>query len=123
MRNNLELEDFQRKGKKKVESSKIILVVIAIIVFLLMVFGMALAWFRSDSSILRIITTGVVSNAGVGIGFYYWKARTENSIKLKSIYKKDFVQIEESKNQYYNTPSYMENNYGNDFGRDISNGV
>lgn len=117
--------------KKKMESSKLILLMIGITAYILLFIGTILAW-RGDSSILQILTTGTVSGFSVGIGFYYWKARRENEIKLKAIYKDDYVvATEEKPNDHYlyqepiqNATETILERYGTDYGtKDISNGV
>lgn len=117
--------------KKKIESSKVILLMIGITAYILLFIGTILAW-KGDSSILQILTTGTVSGFSVGIGFYYWKARRENEIKLKAIYKDDYVvDSEEKPNDHYlyqepiqNATETILERYGTDYGtKDISNGV
>lgn len=102
-----------RQGKRRMETSKKILLVLGLAWVILMGVGTALAWFREDSSVLRIIATGTSSGLSVAIGFYYWKAKQENLLKLKAAYKEDFVAAEEERGQsiYY------------EGGRDISGGV
>lgn len=111
------------KQKKRWEMSKIILIIVTVISGSLILFGMALAWYRSDSSILKIMASGTVSTQATATAFYFWKAKQENVLKLKAIYKDEFIAIEEAKSRYY-APSVNDFNadFGND-GRDISNGV
>lgn len=117
------VKEFQRKNKKKTETSKVILIIIAVTCYIVLFIGTVLAWFRGDSSVLRIIATGIMSSLSVAIGFYYWKAKQENILKLKATYKDDFVEVETSGNSYYNDLSSSEQDYNGNVGRDISNGV
>lgn len=79
---------------KRIETSKLILVVLTITVYLLMTIGTLLAWVKFDSTVLKIVATGVMSGFSVALGFYYWKAKQENVIKLKATYKDDFIAVD-----------------------------
>lgn len=72
--------------KKTMETSKKMLLVLFVFWVLFTLFGAVLAWFQANDNIITILAGGLVSALTVGVGFYYWKARTENIIKLKSIY-------------------------------------
>lgn len=107
-----------RTGKpKKMEMSKKILIAHIFAWIILTGVGIVLAWYREDSSVLRIVTTGTMSGLSVATGFYFWKARRENEIKLKAIYKENFVP--ETSEERAQGVTY----FNNDSGRDISGGV
>ena len=73
-------------GKPKMETSKKILLVLFAIFTVLIVFGGVYAWVMGNDSVIVVLAGGVVSFTTVAVGFYYWKARAENLIKLKSLY-------------------------------------
>lgn len=106
-----------RTGKpKRTETSKKILIAFGLAWVVLMAFGAVLAWYRSDSSVLRIVATGTMSGLTAATGFYFWKARRENEIKLKVLYKENYVPAEPEREQGF---TY----YDSSGGRDISGGV
>lgn len=107
----------KKQSKKRMETSKKILIVSTLTCYLLIFIGVVLAWYRSDSMVLKIMASGVVSAQTTAVGFYFWKSKQENVLKLKAAYKDEFVAIEEaSRMVYYNSPDSSE-------GRDISSGV
>lgn len=121
------LGEFRRKQKKKgMETSKKILVMSTITYYVMIFIGVYLAVVHADSTVLKIMAGGVVSTHATAIGFYYWKARAENLLKLKAVYKEDFVALEEARNTYYydSTRNPEVGDFGGyDVPRDISNGI
>ena len=73
------------------EFSKAILVVIAVAILLVVVFAMIMMAITQDLSPIDWILGGLFSLANVAVGFYYWKARKENEIKLSVAYGKEMT--------------------------------
>ena len=73
----------------KIEFSKIIFIGVSILALAVTVFACAVIWRTGDTSALAYLIPAVFAEAATGTGFYYWKARAENKIKLKAQYKLD----------------------------------
>lgn len=68
---------------KKIEFSKLIFLWLAGLATTAAVFTMAATWHTGDLSPLSDLLTMIGSVLAVAVGFYYWKARAENRIKLR----------------------------------------
>lgn len=68
--------------KKKMEFSKKILIVVSIATVLIVIASFVLMWRTMDLSPLSYIITGIFAELASATGFYYWKAKNENLIKL-----------------------------------------
>lgn len=77
------------KKDRKVEFSKIMAVIAVTMWIIVNLFGMAMVIFTMDSSPLMYVIPSVDAVVAAIIGFYLWKARAENQIKLKRIYGVD----------------------------------
>lgn len=77
--------DSDSRAKKK-EFSKIILIAATFAATVVILFTFVMVWRTCDLTPLQFVIAGVFSVLTVGVGFYYWKARLENSIKLKQKY-------------------------------------
>lgn len=75
-----------KDSNKKMEFSKKILIVAAIINIAVIAFTCFMVWITKDISPLIYLIPSVAAEAATGTGFYYWKARLENSIKLRKEY-------------------------------------
>lgn len=73
------------------EFSKIILFAIAAVILLVIIFAMVMIAVTRDLSPIDWILGGLFSLASVAVGFYYWKARKENEIKLRVAYGKEMT--------------------------------
>lgn len=78
-----------RLHKKKREFSKIMAVIAISMWVFVNLFGMAMVVFTLDTSPLMYVIPSVDAVVAAIIGFYLWKARAENQIKLKRIYGVD----------------------------------
>lgn len=67
---------------RKFEFSKLILLIVAIATVLVVVAAFVLMWRTMDLSPLSYIITGIFAELASATGFYYWKAKNENMIKL-----------------------------------------
>jgi len=77
---------------KKMEFSKLLLILGLLLALVVMVFSMALMWITHDTSPLSYLIPSVFGLVATGFGFYYNKAKLENSIKLRKQYGKDIVE-------------------------------
>lgn len=68
------------------EFSKKILVVAGFVNIGVILFACVLMWRTMDTSPLAYLIPAVAAETATGTGYYYWKARAENQIKLKSKY-------------------------------------
>ena len=90
---------------KKIEFSKLIFLWLAIIATAAVVYTMAAVWHTGDVSPLDTMTERVFAAVMVCVGFYYWKARAENKIKLRKKYGEniynDAMKGENDDEEYY----------------------
>lgn len=70
------------KKKNKTEFSKKILIVVSIATLLIVVASFILMWETRDLSPLSYIITGIFAELASATGFYYWKAKNENMLKI-----------------------------------------
>lgn len=75
----------QRCRKKKREFSKTILRTVAAATVVIVVFSFALMWKTGDTSPLAYIIPGIFTELSAATGFYFWKAKAENEIKLNAL--------------------------------------
>lgn len=68
--------------KKKMEFSKKILIVVSIATVLIVIASFVMMWRTMDLSPLSYIITGIFAELASATGFYYWKAKNENMVKL-----------------------------------------
>ena len=80
--------------KKKIEFSKIIFCFVTFFIVLLTLFSFYMIYKTNDLSPLAYLIPGWFGEMGIATGFYYNKAKAENLIKLKKIYKLDNETIE-----------------------------
>ena len=82
-----------RKPRK--EFSKTILRAVAAATVVIVVFSFALMWRTGDTSPLAYIIPGIFTELSAATGFYFWKAKAENEIKLDTIRRQK--ELEQSK--------------------------
>ena len=87
--------DQMRKPRK--EFSKTILRAVAAATVVIVVFSFALMWRTGDTSPLAYIIPGMFTELSAATGFYFWKAKAENEIKLDTIRRQK--ELEQSKKQ------------------------
>lgn len=75
----------------KIEFSKFIFWAVFLLVLGVTVFGCALMWRTGDTSGLAYLVPALFAEFATATGFYYWKAKNENRIKLM---KKHHLDIE-----------------------------
>lgn len=71
-----------RKKRKKLEFSKVILGVVAVATVAIIIASFVIMWRTGDTSPLAYIIPGIFAELSAATGFYYWKAKAENQIKL-----------------------------------------
>lgn len=72
--------------KTKMEFSKKILLVAGVVNIGVIIFACVMMWRTFDTSPLAYLIPAVAAEVATGTGYYYWKAKAENQIKLKKIY-------------------------------------
>lgn len=70
----------------KLEFSKWIMLVVGAVTIVVIAFTLAVVWHTGDTSPLGYLIPAVFAELATATGFYYWKARQENSIKLRKKY-------------------------------------
>lgn len=71
---------------KKMEFSKLIFLWLAILATTAVIFTMAAVWQTGDVTPLEKLIEMVFGALTIGTGFYYWKAKAENRLKLRQQY-------------------------------------
>lgn len=72
--------------KKRPEFSKVVAVIGILMWLIVNIFGMTMMAMTYDLSPLAYVIGSVDAVVAVVLGFYYWKAKAENQIKLKQEY-------------------------------------
>lgn len=73
----------------QVEFSKLIFWFVFLLTLGVTVFGCALMWRTGDTSAMAYLVPAVFAEFATATGFYYWKAKNENRIKLLKKHKLD----------------------------------
>ena len=82
------------KEKPKKEFSKKIFNIVITLFIIVLFYSMALMWKTENTDGLMYLIPSVGTLTSVTIGFYYWKAKMENMIKLKNEYDMPMEEIE-----------------------------
>ena len=72
------------------EFSKKILLIAFISTTLVVLFSCVLMWRTGDLSPLNVILGGLFAETTAGTGFYYWKAKNENMVKINNSKEDDY---------------------------------
>ncbi len=75
-----------RQRHRKTEFSKKIILFMTVFTVIITAFTLAVIWRTGDTSPLAYLIPAVFAEYATATGFYYWKARAENKIKLLSRY-------------------------------------
>ena len=86
----------------KMEFSKKIIIFTSIFTIFVTVFSIVLMWKTNDTSGLAYLIPSVFAELATATGFYYWKARTENKIKLLKTYGDTAEKALNEQRDYYN---------------------
>lgn len=92
-----------KKEKPKKEFSKKIFNIVITFYIIVILYSMALMWKTGTTDGLMYLIPSISGLAATTIGFYFWKAKMENMIKLS---KEDKVALEEVKNLEYKTNDF-----------------
>ncbi len=74
------------RRRKKLEFSKLIMLVVGAVTVVVTAFTLFMVWKTQDTSPLAYLIPAVFAELSVGTGFYYSKAKAENRIKLRKQY-------------------------------------
>ncbi len=77
--------------KQKTEFSKKLLYVIFTVTGIIIAFTLVIVWKTGDTTPLSFLIPAIFTEVATATGFYYWKARKENEIKLMQIYGEKLV--------------------------------
>lgn len=77
----------EKTCKPKIETSKLLLVVLLSLISLLLITTTVYTFLSKDSAPLVTFIDGAMKLATIAIGFYYWKAKCENLQKYKQTKK------------------------------------
>lgn len=83
MQNTINIHE---KKKRKIEFSKIVVLILGIVGVAVLVASFHLMYLTLDLSPLMYIIPSTQAVIGVGLGFYFSKAKVENKIKLMKKY-------------------------------------
>lgn len=89
-----------RKKRKKIEFSKLILLVTGIFAVIITVFTMVIVCRTGDTSALAYLIPAIFTEVATATGFYYSKAKAENRIKLTKLYGKETVEKIENESNW-----------------------
>ena len=92
-----------KENKQKKEFSKKIFNIVIILFIIVIFYAMALMWKTNTTDGLMYLIPAVGTLASVTIGFYYWKAKMENMIKLS---KENSITLDEVKEIESNMDDY-----------------
>lgn len=81
--------------KQPKEFSKKIFNIIVFIYIVVILFSMVLMWKTDTTDALAYLIPSITGLMATTVGFYYWKARLENKIKLMNDYKISYQDVEE----------------------------
>lgn len=77
--------DYEKRTvyKRKREFSKILITLILVVTLVIIIFAMVMIWRTNDTSALAYLIPAVFTETATATGFYYYKARAENELKIK----------------------------------------
>lgn len=80
----------RRPPKDRMEFSKKILFAVFVITVIITACAIAMSYMTQTTDVYAYLIPAIFAELGIGTGFYYWKARKENEIKLKSAFGEIF---------------------------------
>ena len=87
-----------KENKPKKEFSKKIFNIVITLFIIVIFYAMALMWKTNTTDGLMYLIPAVGTLTSVTIGFYYWKAKMENMIKLSKEYNITLDDVKEIEN-------------------------
>lgn len=94
---------------KKREFSKTILRAVALATVVIVALSFILMWKTGDTTPLAYIIPGIFTELSAATGFYFWKAKAENQIKLDAWRKRNLLDEPEPPEE---DPAEKEKPYG-----------
>lgn len=85
----------ERKQKSRMEFSKKILIAMFVITLIIVASAIAMSYMTQTTDVYAYLIPSIFAELSIGTGFYYWKARRENEIKLQGIYRTEETEDEE----------------------------
>lgn len=84
----------------KFEFSKIIMIVVGAVTFIVTAFTLIIVFITGDTSPLAYLIPAVFAEFATATGFYYYKAKSENQIKLRKKYGAEIYNDTKGENYY-----------------------
>lgn len=72
--------------KPKMEFSKKILIAVFVATLIIVVCAMGMSYMTQTTDVYAYLIPAIFAELGIGTGFYYWKSKKENEIKLRSAF-------------------------------------
>ncbi|WP_438310774.1 hypothetical protein [Sporosarcina sp. FA9] len=82
----IKISRVKRKEKPRMEFSKKILIAMFAITLIIVACAIAMSYMTQTTDVYAYLIPSIFAELSVGTGFYYWKAKKENEIKLRGIY-------------------------------------
>ena len=89
-----------KNKKTKMEFSKKIFYIVITLFVIVIAYSMALMWRTCTTDGLAYLIPSIGTIAATAIGFYYWKAKAENAIKLSKEYEMSLDKIKETEQNF-----------------------
>lgn len=87
--------------KRPMEFSKKLLYIIFSVTGIIIASSLVLMWKTNDLSPFAYLIPSIFVEVATATGFYYWKSKAENIIKLKKKYGELYKETEEEENNEY----------------------
>lgn len=71
-----------KTNKKKFEFSKVIIFIVGAVTIAVTAFTLYMVWETKDMTVMAYLIPAIFTEASSATGFYFWKARTENKIRM-----------------------------------------
>lgn len=81
-----------RMHTKKMEFSKKVLILVAVVTIIVIAYTLVMVAVTRDLTPLNYLIPALFGEVATGTGFYYWKAKQENMIKLRQSQDKTQIQ-------------------------------
>lgn len=72
--------------KRRMEFSKKILIAVFLVTLIIVACAIAMSYVTQTTDVYAYLIPAIFAEMGIGTGFYYWKAKKENEVKLRGIY-------------------------------------
>lgn len=92
-----------KKNKTPKEFSKKIFNIVITLFIIVIFYSMALMWKTGTTDGLNVLIPSIGGLAATTVGFYFWKAKMENMIKLR---KENNMDLEEVKDLEYKSSDF-----------------